>query len=270
MASTGVFHGPDLAGRDAAQPAPRAAGSRNCQLGPLAKSALVWLGAVVFLALVNLFITFVGAGLERDPRAQLFAWPVILGFGLAGIAGVWLSHRTGFPSAWDTRVSNRQRFLYPIAIGLLIGVLMAGLDTLTHGARIFAEIYGLERFNAPFPGSPLFYTGGAILVEVIYRLVPIPLLLWLISSLALRGRAQTQLFWVLAILTSLFEPVTQLLDAFDRGLVGLALAQGAPGFALNLSQAVLFRRYGFLAAIVARVAMYLVWHIAYGNFICAC
>ena len=34
--------------------------------------------------------------------------------------------------------------------------------------------------------------------------------------------------------------------------------------------AVTFRRAGFLAAIVLRVAMYLVWHVAYGTLICAC
>jgi hypothetical protein len=34
-------------------------------------------------------------------------------------------------------------------------------------------------------------------------------------------------------------------------------------YALNLGQATLFRKYGFLAAIVMRVAFYLVWHILY-------
>jgi hypothetical protein len=34
-------------------------------------------------------------------------------------------------------------------------------------------------------------------------------------------------------------------------------------FALNLSQAALFHRYGFVAAIVLRIAFYAVWHIMY-------
>src|SRR2546428_4324247 len=58
---------------------------------------MVWLILVGFLVIVDLFITFVGAGLESDPRAQLFSPPAILFVGLAGLAGVWLSHRTGFP-----------------------------------------------------------------------------------------------------------------------------------------------------------------------------
>ena len=38
-----------------------------------ANSARVWLGLVAFLGVVNLFITLVGAGLERDPRSTLFS-----------------------------------------------------------------------------------------------------------------------------------------------------------------------------------------------------
>jgi hypothetical protein len=35
----------------------------------------------------------------------------------------------------------------------------------------------------------------------------------------------------------------------------------------NLAQVVVFRRFGFLASIIVRQAYYLVWHIAYGNFV---
>ena len=72
-------------------------------------SARIWLGCVAFLAVVNLYITFVGGGLEKDPRIGLFSWPSIAIFGVAGAVGVWLSHRTGFPAAWDPRISNRGR-----------------------------------------------------------------------------------------------------------------------------------------------------------------
>jgi hypothetical protein len=37
-----------------------------------------------------------------------------------------------------------------------------------------------------------------------------------------------------------------------------------------MSQATVFRRSGFLAAILVRVAFYMVWHVAYGNLICHC
>ncbi len=116
----------------------------------------------------------------------------------------------------------------------------------------------------------LFYAGGAIIVEVVYCLLPIPLLLWLVSTVLLRGRAQDGVFWVLALLTSAIEPLTQELGLLDEGRPGLFAVHFTMGYALNLVQAAVFRRYGFLAAITLRWATYLVWHIIYGNLICGC
>jgi hypothetical protein len=237
-------------------------------------SIRIWLGCIAFLGAVNLYINFVGGGLEKDPRVGLFSWPSIAIFGVAGAIGVWLSHRTGFPSAWDPRISNRDRLLYPILVGLAFGGALVAHDLVFHWTEAFRRLYPeLPSFNAlgPFPGPLLFYSGGAIIVEVFYRLLPIPLLLWLISNLALRGRGQDRVFWVLAGLTSLIEPVTQDLPALQRQeLVAGASVVFVIDYALNLGQAILFRRYGFLAAILMRVATYAVWHVAYGNYICRC
>lgn len=237
-------------------------------------SARIWLGCVAFLAAVNLYITFVGGGLEKDPRIGLFSWPSIAIFGVAGAVGVWLSHRTGFPAAWDPRISNRGRLLYPILVGLAFGAALVAHDLLFHWTDAFRRLNPeLPSFNAlgPFPGPLLFYSGGAIIVEVFYRLLPIPLLLWLISNVALRGRAQERVFWVLAALTSLIEPATQDLIALQRSeLVAAASVVFVIDYVLNLAQAIVFRRYGFLSSILMRVAAYAVWHVAYGNYICRC
>ncbi len=50
----------------------------------------------------------------------------------------------------------------------------------------------------------------------------------------------------------------------------MAGTQLVVGYAYNLTQNSVFRRYGLLAPFVIRVADYLVWHVAYGNFICQC
>jgi len=99
-------------------------------------------------------------------------------------------------------------------------------------------------------------------VEAFYRLVPIPLLLWLISNVVLKKRAQSQVFWILALLTSLIEPLTQDLDLGQFGMLLMA-SVFLLDYGLNLTQAALFRKYGFLAAIIMRVAYYVVWHILY-------
>ena len=48
------------------------------------------------------------------------------------------------------------------------------------------------------------------------------------------------------------------------------MAAFVPDLLLNLAQVVMFRRFGFVAAIATRVVFYLVWHVAYGNFVCGC
>jgi len=224
----------------------------------LAQSIRVWLSLLGFLAAVQLFIAYIGAGLETDPRSGLFSWPAIGIVGAVGLIGIWLSHQTGFPAAQKPTV-------LPIALGVTIGLLMAGGDVVFGWTRAANAQHGLTTFNAPFPGSVLFYPGGAIIVEVFYRLLPIPLVLWLLP-----GRLQTVGFWVLAVLTSLIEPIAQDLDDVRPETLAMVSTMFGLDFALNMGQAVTFRRYGFLAAIVVRVAFYLVWHVAYGNLMCHC
>jgi hypothetical protein len=51
----------------------------------------------------------------------------------------------------------------------------------------------------------------------------------------------------------------------------LLLTQFLPYFVtnypLNLGQAILFRKYGFLASFAMRFGFYMMWHVVYGNFI---
>jgi hypothetical protein len=80
--------------------------------------------------------------------------------------------------------------------------------------------------------------------------------------MVLGGRRHGATFWALAALTSLAEP------AGDLGLRelgwGTMTAVFAQDYALNFAQAGVFRRRGFLAAILLRVAFYLVWHVLWG------
>jgi hypothetical protein len=147
--------------------------------------------------------------------------------------------------------------------------LLSLADVGTHWTATFSTPGG-GQFNAPFPGSLLFYPGGAIIVEVFYRLIPIPLVMFLVSNLLLRGRWQMQVFWLMAALTSLIEPASQDLPDLRPGTEVVVGLNFIDDYAMNFFQAVMFRRYGFLASIILRVAMYLVWHVAYGNFICRC
>jgi hypothetical protein len=227
------------------------------------RSAVVWLGLMAYVMAVKVIITFALPAAFRDPsQAAVFSWPALGIFTAAGLIGVALSLQTGFPGALSEQVTSRQRFLLPVLAGLGFGVLYVIFDRLSGYSAFMLALRGQPSYNIAFPANLLIYQAGAILVEVIYRLLPIPLILWLVSRVILRGRAEVLIFWVLAVLTSAIEPLTQDLGDAAMG-PAIMLTVMALDYGLNFSQAVFFRKAGFLASIVVRVAFYLIWHVAY-------
>ena len=154
----------------------------------------------------------------------------------------------------------------PLTLGVALGAIAIVTDLATGWTKLVAEKMHLPTIHIRFPASALIYTGGAIIVEVIYRLLLVPLLLWLISSVILRGRDEERVFWVLAVLTSFLEPLSQDLREIITGPSRFAFGcVFAEDYALNLGQAGLFRRYGFLSSILLlRVFFYLIWHVLWG------
>jgi hypothetical protein len=224
---------------------------------------MVWLGCVVFLALVKMILENFLPGAFADPaQAGFFAWPTLGVFSLVGLVGVWLTTQTGFPDAWDGRISNRQRLLYPILVGLGLGGVLILIDLPSGYTRLIAAAHGVGQQYTNFPSMVLIFSAASILVEVIYRLLPVPFLLWLISNLILRHRGQQPVFWVLALLSSVQEIISQQTD-LQVLPPGLAVVVGLFFFVLNLVQVTFFRRYGFLASILVRVGFYFVWHALY-------
>lgn len=229
-----------------------------------------WMVCIGLLVVTGLFIRFIGGGLEDDPRREFFSPVTIAIVALTGGLGVYLASRTGFPAAWDRRVSHRLRFVFPLAVGAVLGVVSVILEVLTGGISFMVETLGMERFNAPFPGSILLYSGGAVVLEVVYRLLPIPVVLWIALRLGLPERYRLAAFVVLALVTSLLEPSGQTAVAIEAGRFDLAYSQFALGFGYNLIQAYFFLKGGFLAALSVRWGHYAIWHVIYGGLICAC
>jgi hypothetical protein len=231
---------------------------------------LPWLACIGLLVVTSLFITLVGGGLEDDPRRVLFEPLTVVVLSVLGGLGVLLASRAGLPAAWDSRISHRRRFVYPLAVGAIFGVVAIALELSTGSIAFFLEETGRERFNAPLPAGVLLYAGGAVGLEVIYRLLMIPLVLWLALRLGFPQRHMLKLFVVLAVLTSLIEPSSQTEVAFAAGRYDLAYSQFALGLAENLAQAFWFLNGGFLAAISVRLGHYAIWHVVYGAIICGC
>jgi hypothetical protein len=224
----------------------------------------MWFVLGACLALVSISLTFLYPNGLADPnQATLFRMPAIGIIWGVGLLGVLLSERTGFPDAWDTSTSAWRRLVLPAVVGIVLGVAMMILDYVTHFSQLIAAHHGLKQQYTEFmPMFLAFSVGGSILVEVIYRLLPIPLLLWLISTVILKKRGQTQTFWVLAILLSALEPL-----GFTSDLsvlpIPVMVMDASLMYVVNLTQATFFRKYGFLASILVRAGFYLVWHALY-------
>jgi hypothetical protein len=222
----------------------------------------VYLGLMGFLVVVKLVLTFLPELFRSPAQAAVFEWRFLALWTVLGSLGVVLSERTGFPDPLDERIGTRARWGVPAAIGIGLGLLAIATDAVTHWTRFVAAKMHLATIHIEFPASVLVYTGGAVIVEVIYRLFPIPLLLFLISNLLLRGRGQEKTYWILAVPLSSVEALGDLgLRELGFGTMAAVFAQD---YALNLAQAWVFRRAGFLAAIVVRVVFYLIWHVLWG------
>jgi hypothetical protein len=238
-------------------------------------SSMVWLLLVAYLILVKVVILPLFPQIQIDVVAQNFSWDNIIIFSFVGLVGVWLADRTGFMPALDARVSNRQRYLIPLFVGGGIGTLASLIDLMTKGTQFLAENMGVSSFNTDFPVSLFIYTSGTVLIEAIFRLFLFPVLLWLISYVVFKKRWQEQIFWVLAILLSLLEPLGQLLgqmtpkvmEDFGQFFVILFLPMLATNYPMGVAQAYVFRKYGFLASFTLRIGYYIIWHIVYGSLI---
>lgn len=190
-----------------------------------------------------------------------FYWTTILAIAVMGFIGLILARRTGFPEIWDTKVSNRQRFLIPAVIGVIYGVI-----------TVIIDLRDPSPVHLRLPLSIPFYAYGALLLEIMLRLFTIPLLVWLFSNVILRGRWQTPVFWIAVVIVALYEPLPHMREQFS-GVSGFAVLiimikwAIEPLFLANVVSGWLFRRYGFLAALVMRLSFYLIWHIIYGGLI---
>jgi hypothetical protein len=125
-------------------------------------------------------------------------------------------------------------------------------------------VLGLDIPMVAFPLSVPVYLSGGILMEMVFHLIPVVLLVWFFANVLLRNQWQEKVFWVVAILLSLLEPVAQTVGMYQMGILSnpiLAVVLFGFIFAANLVPLYFFRRYGFLAPVTWRLSNYFIWHI---------
>jgi hypothetical protein len=154
----------------------------------LSVSLKVYLGLMAFLVAIKLVLTYFPEVFRSPAQAAVFEWKFLAIWTVTGLLGVMLAARTGFPPPWEEPGTNAKRVWLPLALGVALGAIAIVTDLATGWTKLVGEKMHLPTIHIEFPASALIYPGGAIIVKVIYRLLLIPLLLWLISGVILRGR----------------------------------------------------------------------------------
>lgn len=225
------------------------------------RSFLVHLGLVAYLAAVKVALTLLPVRFPHPSQAESLSWPGIGLVAAAGLLGAWLTGRAGIPSMLDPRVSARARFFLPALAGALLGIVGIVVDQATGLSDVLARSLGVSSIHLDFPLSVFFYAAGAILICTLYYLLPIPLLVWLVSGVVLRGRYPAQVLWAVALLVLLVEPASQ--AAVLAGRPDLLVPVALFVFVAGGAQVYAFVRAGFLAALSLRLALYAVWHVVW-------
>jgi hypothetical protein len=248
-------------------------GSRLSQKWKLPQSVVVWLGLIAYVILVK----FILVALRPDMLALTaqFTWSNIAILTVMGFVGLLFYKLAAFPEPLERGISNRVRFLIPLGIGTGIAIVAILIDRVTGGTEFVEQQLNVSSFNVSFPSSLFVYTGGLVLVEAEYRILLLSFFMWLVGNVILRKKGNERVFWFVAVILSLYEPLTQgggILLAetgidVTKAFFLLFLPYFATSYPLNLLQAYYFKKYGFLSSTVVRLGYYLMWHVVYGSLI---
>ncbi len=199
-------------------------------------------------------------------QKALFSWRAIGIIGLLGLGSVYVLHLTGLKKLWDADVGINKKIFLPFVVGLFLGSIQSVYDLITGASGEIAASMGLGDIHIAFPFSIPIYFGGAIIVNIIYYLIPIPIVVYLVSTWLLKGKAEGTVFWSVGLLIAFFEPLTNpgISIIQQVGIVAIPLSISVLIF--NLTTILFIRKFGFIAALFLRLGHYAVWHILYPIF----
>jgi hypothetical protein len=240
------------------------------------KSTKIYLLLVIILAACSAINVFLSQGnlVASTPLPAskavmaLVVFPmVILIYGGLGFVGLKLSKKLGFAGLWDKKVSNRQRFLIPLAIGVGSGIVLIVMDL------VFSPFNSIGRIpHPPFPTSIFASISAGIGEEIIFRLFMISFVVWLVSSVILRKKDKNQVFWGAAVGSATVFAIGHVPSLML--LLGMkSIAQFPPVLMaeiillnglISILAAYYLRKYGFLAAAGIHFWTDIVWHVVYG------
>lgn len=201
------------------------------------------------------------ADFPLEAQATAFEWRMVLTVASCGLMGLLLAPYARFPDMWDSAVKHRHRLFVPLVWGVVYAFV-----------TIVRDLPNPSGDHLYYPASIPFYAFGAVFLEILLRLFGITLVTWLIAEVFLMGHLRNAAFWIANVVTSLYEPLPQVWEDLQRVdqpvQVPVTIVNWAfqPLFLSNMLTGYLYRRFGFLSAVLFRMSFYAVWHVAYGNY----
>ncbi len=148
-----------------------------------------WL--IASLIACRIALSFVPLDFKTPGQRLMLEWWFLAAGAAYGAIGVLLLSRTGFPGVATTRKGA----VVAAAHGLVFGLATVAYDFLRP----------MPNLHHPLPEGLLFYWYGGVVSEIWFHLLPVPLFVFVVSSLLLRGRHQEPAFWVALLLFSGWE-----------------------------------------------------------------
>jgi len=190
---------------------------------------------------------------------MIINWIGIPFYSILGYLGLRIFEEdAGFPDMLEEEISNKQRLLIPLILGVIFAI----------GAILFDMLNPYKVPRLPLPISIPYWIFVAIFDEFFWRLFLLTFLIWLISRIFKDDEKQEKIFWFVVVLeavlymllqTSMFiqnvGPITPVL------LVQIILIGG--GFTVVACYC--YRKGGFLAVMVLRLTQYMLYHVLYGG-----
>lgn len=198
-------------------------------------------------------------GLGLTPTV-LYLLEGALGVAVLPWTGATLAPRLGSRNGWVVLVG------ISLVLGLIYGATDLGISHLTDWGEHLKAVDARNGLSTTFinvrpPWSLPHYLHASIVSECAFRLGPILILTWLVAWVALKGRYEPVVYWVFSGLAACIEPIEKALFLRKWGILGdtpLAVVLSLEAIAWQFAFAVLLRKFGWPAPILARLGYYLI------------
>lgn len=215
------------------------------------------LTAVILFSVIVITIIYGGALSNSGISIRQWNWSNLLLI-LPLLPLLFVQQKASLPSLQSIN-EKKNGWISSFGAGMIFGL----LDVLIIKFILHPEPYTeLPPFLQPFPYSTFLYTSGAIEIELYYRMIPLTIFLFL-NTFLLKGRGRNVLIIVLAVLTSIIEPIQQ----FPDGAWWFIIYATLSGIAMNAWQFRSYLKYGFVASLAVRLGHYLLWHVLLGVYV---